>query len=247
MLDVPYVPTDEKVVDAMLELAGVGPKDVLYDLGSGDGRVVVAAAKEWEIRAVGIEMDPQRIEEAEEYAQWTGVDHLATFIQDDLLSTDFSEATVVTMYLLHTVNLELRPRLLKELRPGTRVVSHAFDMGTWRADERIKLSGVNLYKWIIPAQLAGVWEWTRSDGKRCRVELEQEFQQLTGKAWLDDAEVYLTSAKMRGDLLDLKISDCMDSDPITYPMQLVDHQLRARSAGAQATTAIRAPLTAKKP
>jgi len=239
LLDVPFVPSDEKSVDAMLNLAGIGPKDVLYDLGSGDGRVVVAAAKEWDIRAVGIEMDPLRNEEAMEYANWVKVNHLVTFVEDDLLSADFREATVVTMYLLHSVNIELRPRLLNELKPGTRVISHAFDMGAWRADERVQFSGVNIYKWIIPAQVAGTWEWKRADGKVCRVELKQEFQRVTGTAWLDDKEVFLTKTKLRGYELDLSISDGEDSDPITYPMRYVDNELRARVAGSQATTAIR--------
>jgi len=243
LLDVPFVPTDEKSVDVMLNLAGVGPKDLLYDLGSGDGRIVVAAAKEWDARAVGVEMDPLRNEEAQEYAEWMKVDHLVTFVEDDLLTTDFSEATVVTMYLLHTVNLELRPRLLNELQPGARVISHAFDMGAWRADERVQLSGVNIYKWIIPAKVSGTWEWKRADGKLCRVELEQEFQRLTGTAWLDGEEVYLTSAKMRGVDIDLRISDCEDSAPVSYPMRYNNNELRPRVAGAQATTAVRLPST----
>lgn len=241
LLDVPFVPSDEKSVDAMLELAALGPKDVLYDLGSGDGRIVVAAAKDWDIRAVGVEMDPLRNEEAKEYAEWVKVSHLVSFVEDDLLSADFSEATVVTMYLLHSVNIELRPRLLNELKPGTRVISHAFDMGAWRADERLQFSGVNIYKWIIPAKVAGTWEWKRADGKVCRVELEQEFQRITGKAWLDGKEVFLTKTKLRGDELDLSISDCEDSYPISYPMRFVDNQLRARVPGEQATSAIRLP------
>lgn len=246
LLDVPFVPTDEKSVDVMLNLAGVGPKDILYDLGSGDGRVVVAAAKEWNAHAIGIELDPLRNEEALEYAQWMKVDHLVNFIEDDLLTADFREATVITMYLLHSVNLALRPRLLSELKPGTRIVSHAFDMGAWRADERVQHSGVNIYKWIVPAQVAGVWEWKRADGKLCRVKLEQEFQRLTGQAWLDDKEVILTSAKLRGAMLDLRIAEDKDALPILYPMRYFEQELRPRVVGAQATIARRLPYEKMK-
>jgi len=143
------------------------------------------------------------------------------------------------MYLLHSVNIELRPRLLNELKPGTRVISHAFDMGDWRADERVQFSSVNIYKWIIPAKIAGTWEWKRNDGKICRVELQQKYQRLSGRAWLDGNPVYLTSAKMRGVEVDLRISDCEDSAPITYPMRYHENELVARAAGAQGTTAKR--------
>lgn len=239
LIDVPFVPTDEKSVDVMLNLAGIGPKDILYDLGSGDGRIVVAAAMDWGARAVGIEMDPLRNEEAVEYANWSKVSHMVNFVEADLLKVDFSEATVVTMYLLHSVNIELRPRLLNELKPGTRVISHAFDMGDWRADERVQFSSVNIYKWIIPAKVAGTWEWKRNDGKVCRVELQQKYQRLSGRAWLDDQPVYLTSAKMRGVEVDLRISDCEDSEPVSYPMRYHENELVARAAGPQATTAKR--------
>src|SRR5437868_7444351 len=148
--DVIYVPTPQEVVDKMLELARVGKGDVLYDLGSGDGRIPVTAAKLFGIRAVGIDIDPQRILEANENASKNGVTQLVRFRQEDLFKTNFSEATVVTLYLLPDLNVKLRPRLFAELKPGTRVVSHQFDMGTWKPDQTVELSGRTIYLWTIP-------------------------------------------------------------------------------------------------
>ncbi len=201
ILDVPYVPTDEKIVHAMLDLAEVTSQDTLYDLGCGDGRIVVAAALERNTRGVGIDMDPMRITEAIEYAGHTGVEYLVNFFEGDLLEADFSQATVVTLYLLDLVNVQLRPRLLDELRPGTRIVSHAFDMGDWKPDQRQSCGSINIYKWIVPAKVAGTWQWQTSSGETYRVELKQKYQQLSGKAWIDGEEAQLKNALIKGDLL----------------------------------------------
>ena len=148
--DVIFVPTPYEVVDEMLRLARVKKGDVLYDLGSGDGRIPVTAAKKFGIRAVGIDIDPQRIKEATENAKKNGVAKLVTFKQEDLFKTDFKDATVVTLYLLPDLNVKLRPRLLNELRPGTRIVSHQFDMGTWKPEKRLESNGRTVYFWTIP-------------------------------------------------------------------------------------------------
>ena len=147
--DVVYVPTPPKVVDAMLKAAGVGPDDVLYDLGSGDGRIPVTAAKRWGTRGVGIDIDPQRIREANRNAQQAGVTDKVRFIEGDLFEADLSEATVITLYLLPNLNLRLRPTLL-ELEPGTRIVSHAFDMGDWKPEQTIDVDGATVYRWTVP-------------------------------------------------------------------------------------------------
>jgi cyclopropane fatty-acyl-phospholipid synthase-like methyltransferase len=148
--DVPFVPTPERVVEKMLEVAKVGPKDVVYDLGSGDGRIVIAAAKKHGARAVGIDIDPERIKEARDNARRAGVSDRVEFRQEDLFKADFSEATVVTMYLLTGVNQRLRPKLLAELKPGTRLVSHAFDMGDWKPTQTHKVGTSTVYYWVVP-------------------------------------------------------------------------------------------------
>lgn len=219
-LDVPFVPTDESVVKAMLDLAGVGPKDVLYDLGSGDGRIVIAAARDHDARGIGIEIDPLRIADAMEEAGHVGVEYQVDFVEENILTADVSEATVVTLYLLDSINLQLRPRLLSQLRPGSRIISHAFGMGDWKADEELTLSGVKLYKWIVPAQVAGLWKWEGPDGKLYLVELEQKHQEVTGSAWLADEPAHLKSAKLHGSYLELEIqqdsSDTLSSFTLNF-------------------------------
>ena len=148
--DVIFVPTPQEVVEAMLKLAEVHKGDVLYDLGSGDGRIPVTAAKKYGIRAIGIDIDPQRIQEANDNARKNGVTNLVQFKNEDLFQTKFTDATVVTLYLLPDLNVKLRPRLLAELKPGTRIVSHQFDMGTWKPDKKVELSGRTIYLWTVP-------------------------------------------------------------------------------------------------
>ncbi len=147
--DVVFVPTPNDVIDKMLELAKVTPKDVVYDLGCGDGRIVIAAAKKG-ARAVGIDIDPQRIKEANANAKAEKVADKVRFIENDLFESDISEATVVTLYLLPRLNEKLKPKLLKELRPGTRIVSHAFDMGDWKPEQTLNVNGRTVYYWTIP-------------------------------------------------------------------------------------------------
>ncbi len=204
-LDVPFVPTDDAVIKAMLDLAEVGPNDLLYDLGAGDGRIVVAAALERDTRCIGVEIDPLRIADAMEYAGDTGVEYLVDFIEEDIFTVDFSEATVVTLYLLESVNLQLRPRLLNELRPGTRIVSHAFSMGDWKPDELLAVSGIKIFKWVVPAKVAGTWEWESVDGTPHRVELQQKFQEITGRAWKAGKVVKLKNTYLSGNKLALDI------------------------------------------
>ena len=148
--DVIFVPTDFQVVTAMLKLAEVTSKDLVYDLGCGDGRFVVTAARQFGARGVGIDIDPERIAEARALADRTQANDKVRFIQGDLFDTDISEATVVTLYLLTRLNLKLRPKLMKELKPGTRIVSHAFDMGDWKPEKTETVGGSTIYLWRIP-------------------------------------------------------------------------------------------------
>lgn len=149
--DVIFVPTREAVIDAMLKAAKVGPTDVVYDLGCGDGRIVVAAAK-LGARAIGIDIDPQRIAEAKANAERNGVTGKVEFRQEDLFQAEFRDATVVTLYLLPSLNVKLKPRLMEQLKPGTRIVSHDFDMGDWAPDETIAVDGKTVYVWTIPGR-----------------------------------------------------------------------------------------------
>jgi predicted O-methyltransferase YrrM len=150
--DVIYVPTPPEVVEAMLKVAKVTKDDIIYDLGSGDGRIPITAAKEYGARGVGIDIDPQRIREAEANLKEAGVGDRVRFLNTDLFTADISEATVVTLYLLPALNLKLLPKLNRELRPGTRVVSHAFDMGNAKPDETLNVNGRAVYFWTIPIE-----------------------------------------------------------------------------------------------
>uniref|UniRef100_A0A7C4PMP6 Class I SAM-dependent methyltransferase n=1 Tax=Anaerolinea thermolimosa TaxID=229919 RepID=A0A7C4PMP6_9CHLR len=147
--EVPYVPTPNDVVEAMLKLAEVKPGDTVIDLGCGDGRIVVTAAKVYGAKGIGVDINPVRIQEAEENARQANVANRVRFIEKNLFDADVREASVVTLYLLPDVNLRLRPKLLKELKPGTRIVSHSFDMGDWKPDKKVKVDGRDLYLWIV--------------------------------------------------------------------------------------------------
>lgn len=148
---VPFVPSPPEVVDKMIDLAAVKKGDVVYDMGSGDGRIVIAAAKKG-ARAVGFEIDGDLVKESRENIRKAGVQNLAEIRQQDILTVDFSPATVVTMYLLPDVNLKLKPNLLKQLKPGSRVVSHSFDMGDWKPDKVERVDGRTINVWVIPAK-----------------------------------------------------------------------------------------------
>ena len=149
--DVVYVPTPHETVQAMLKLGEVKRGDILYDLGSGDGRIPIAAAKQFGVRGTGIDIDPKRIAEANANAKQAGVANLVSFRQEDLFTADFSDATVVTLYLLPSLNEKLMPRLLSELKPGTRIVSHAFLMGDWEPEQTVQVNGGGpIYRWTVP-------------------------------------------------------------------------------------------------
>ncbi len=152
--EVPYVVTPPEVVDAMLRLAGVGRNDVVYDLGSGDGRIVIVAARDFGARGVGVEIDPRLVAQSTRSAERAGLTDRVRFVQQNLFDTDLRPATVVTLYLTRELNLRLRPKLLTELRPGARIVSHRFDMGDWKPDRQLAVeldrSTYMLYLWVVP-------------------------------------------------------------------------------------------------
>jgi SAM-dependent methyltransferase len=206
--DVEYVPTPHHVVAEMLRLAETRPTDVVYDLGCGDGRVVIAAAKEYGARGVGVDIDPQRIEESRANALQAGVVDRVQFLQQDLFETDIREATVVTLYLLPQLNRQLRPKLLSDLRPGTRILSHDFDMGEWDADKIVRVQGSSyehtVFYWVIPADVGGVWHVNvpaPSGERRYRLRLQQRFQVVSGTVSAEGEEIPITNATLTGDRL----------------------------------------------
>jgi len=195
-LDVPYVPTPRRVVTAMLDLAALTPEDYLFDLGSGDGRIAIMAAQRG-ARGLGVDIDPNRVAESNAAALLAGVEARARFRRQDLFDTPLREATVVTMYLLPGINMRLRPRLLTELRPGTRLVTHAFTLGDWRPDAERVVDAANIYLWIVPAPVEG--QWTLTDGgATMTMTLGQRFQDVTGTLRAGGREIPLRDVVLRG-------------------------------------------------
>jgi len=198
--DVVWVPTPNELVDRMLQMAKTSPNDLIIDLGSGDGRIAIAAAKRFGARAQGIEYNPDMVALSNKAAAREGVAERVKFVQADIFQSDFSQATVITMYLLPDLNLKLRPKIL-EMKPGTRVVSHQFDMGDWQPDETASLESRSAYLWIVPADVAGDWELTAASAKgpiTYRLQLGQAFQIVNGTARLADKALLLSDGRLQG-------------------------------------------------
>jgi hypothetical protein len=204
--DVIWVPTAQALVDRMLNLAQITPSDLLMDLGSGDGRTVITAAKRG-TRAIGVEYNPDMVELSRRNAKEAGVTELATFMQADLFATDFSKATVVTMFLLPSINIKLRPKIL-EMRPGTRVVSNSFDMGDWRPEQTIEApqddctSYCRAHLWIVPAKVEGTWKLPEGD-----LRLEQTYQTLLGTLRTGNSTMNVTDGKVIGETISFVAGD----------------------------------------
>jgi hypothetical protein len=200
--DIHYVPTPQELVEVMLDMAKVGKDDIVYDLGSGDGRLVITAAKKYGASGVGIDIDPQRISESKENAKKAGVEGKVRFREQDLFASDFHEATVITLYLLSELNLRLRPQIFAQARPGTRVVSHAFNMGDWEPDaqKKIEINGnsYDAYYWVVPANMSGRWNVTGDKGADIPGSLmvEQKFQKISARS--DDGSEVLGQGKVNG-------------------------------------------------
>jgi hypothetical protein len=194
--DVIWVPTPEEVVDRMLTMAQVGPNDFLMDLGSGDGRTVIAAAKRG-AKALGIEYNPDMVKLSQDNAQKAGVTEKASFRRADIFQTDFSQASVITLYLLPTLNMKLRPQIL-QMKPGTRVVSHSFTMEDWEPDEVSSMDGRRAYFWVVPANVMGTWSLDAGNGKPADLTLEQTFQKINGYVSLGAVHGGLRDARLSG-------------------------------------------------
>jgi hypothetical protein len=198
--DVIWVPTNDGLVTRMLKMAEVTAADRVYDLGAGDGKIAIAAARDFGARAVGVEYDPQLARLAQCYVQADRLGERVQIIHGDIFETDFSSATVVTLYLLPELNVRLRPTILK-MKPGTRVVSHSFLMGDWEPDERSLTEDGSAYLWIVPAQVDGNWSFREAEGNgRFAVQLQQQFQHVSGSG---ESEPLVSDARMHGPQLEL--------------------------------------------
>jgi len=229
--EVIFVATPEQVVMEMLKMAKVTKDDVVYDLGCGDGRIVITAAKAFGARGIGIDIDPDLIEASTQRAEKAGVADRVTFLQQDLFATDLREATVVFLYLLPELNEKLRPKLLRELKPGSRVVSHEFDMGDWKPDatgtaprmeiyydlERPTRKTLRYYFWVIPADVAGVWRWSVPAGKGEReyaLRLSQKYQVIDGVVGSAAKEIHISRARLKGDSISFNVKDVVNGKSV---------------------------------
>ena len=200
--DVIWVPTNDALVERMLRMAKTTSSDLVYDLGAGDGKIAIAAAKKFGARSVGVEYDPNMAKYAQCLVGAEGVSGRAKVIQGDIFETDFSDATVVTLYLLPELNLRLRPTLLK-MKPGTRVVSHSFLMDDWEPDDRSTTDDGYAYLWIVPAQVQGTWTFTPQEGgQRFVAQLEQTFQNLRGSVGAGGDAKDISEAKLNGEQIE---------------------------------------------
>lgn len=204
-LDVPYVPTPLSVVNKMLLIADVDSADTVYDLGCGDGRIVVLAAKDFGATASGFDLDSQKIQESTINAQRAGVTHKVSFFNKNIFDISFSEATVVTLYLLTNINLRLRSKLFLELKPGSRVISHDFKMDTWSFDKSHTLDDHKIYLWIIPANFSGSWNWDMPDcfgAAHCTLQIQQRFQKASAR-FLTPSGHIVYSIAIKGTLIEI--------------------------------------------
>lgn len=199
-LDVDYVPTPMPTVRRMLDMAGVGPDDHLVDLGSGDGRILITAARKYGVRsALGIELDPWLVQYSTAEAMKAGVADRVRFVEADLFQSDFANADVVTMYLLPELNLRLRPYMLTRLSPGTRIVSHSFNMGDWQPDAQAEMYTKPIYMWVVPARVAGTWDIELNrEGPPIVLTLDQQFQNISGRATYDGKPLQLNGLELSG-------------------------------------------------
>jgi SAM-dependent methyltransferase len=196
--DVIWIPTPPELVEKMLTMAKVTPQDRVFDLGAGDGIIAIAAAQKFKANAVGIEYNPDMAAFARRKVAEAGVQDKVRIITGDIFKEDFSSANVITMYLLPELNLRLRPTIL-QMKPGTRVVAHAFDMGDWQADETATAAGATAYLWIVPAPVQGGWSVSFDAGKTARLNLQQTFQNVGGSITLDGRTLPLLGARLRGE------------------------------------------------
>lgn len=248
--DTPYVQTPQVVVDRMLQVAKVGPRDYVIDLGSGDGRLVITAAKNFGARGFGVDLDRRLVEQANRAAARAGVRDRAIFYERDIYQTDLSAASVVTIYLLPEVNLMLRPTLLSTLKPGTRIVTHDYDMGEWQADEQLEMDAPGktvgrdkrskVYFWVVPGNAAGKWRWELPVGGKPAVfemTIAQNFQKISGTATVGGRALVLANARLSGEDVAFELADARDGSRYEFSGRIVGRNLngsvRVHGAAAQ--------------
>jgi len=250
-LDAPFVRTPDYVIAEILHKAGVGKDDILYDLGSGDGRIVIHAAKLTGCRAVGIEIDGDLVDDSRHNAALAGVQDRVRFIVADLFQEDFSEATVVTLYMGQDVNLRLRPKFLRVLKPGTRIASFSFDMGEWKPDAVSTFGREDAYFWVVPANASGKWVWTEGKGRsivRWELELKQAFQEVSGQVSRNGRPYALRDVKIKGDEIRFNLDgDAADrTSPLVFTGRIrgntIEGTISAESA-QRSWKAVRNPAT----
>jgi SAM-dependent methyltransferase len=225
--DVIWYPTPQGLIEKMLDMAKVTPNDYVIDLGSGDGRTVIAAARRG-AHALGIEYNPDMVELSKRNANKAGVSGKAGFVKADIFESDFSQATVITMYLLPTLNLKLRPKIL-DLKPGTRIVSHAFPMGEWDADQTASFDGRTAYMWIVPAKIEGTWQFAQGE-----LSFTQSFQLVNGTLRGGGNAVAITNGKLRGDQLTFTAGNTDYTGRVTADG--IEGTMRGQSSGAWSAT-----------
>ena len=229
--DIRFVPTPDAVVMEMLKMAKVTKDDVVYDLGCGDGRIVITAAKVFGARGIGIDIDPERIKESTQNAKNAGVTDRVKFLQQDLFTTDLREATVVFLYLLSELNEKLRPKLFRELKPGSRVISHEFEMGDWKPDDKGVMRDMEIlydlripskkdlyyYFWVIPADVGGLWHWsipTKKGEREYTLLLSQKYQEIDGFVGSKEKETRISDAELVGDRIGFTVKGEVDGKAV---------------------------------
>ena len=238
--DVVWIPTPDALVVKMLEAVKTSKDDVVYDLGSGDGKIPIAAAKQYGARAVGIEYNPEMAELARRNARREGVDDLVTIVTGDIFVEDFSKATVVTMYLLPQLNIKLRPTILR-MTPGTRVTSHQFGMGEWEPDQKLKVESRDAYVWIVPANVVGTWTLKDDRGSFSgTLNLSQRYQRIGGTLALGGKTRQLLSPWMEGDKLGFSFVDS-DNHLLSAELRVVGSSMTGAMSDSRRT-----PLTASR-
>ena len=243
--DVVWIATPDQMVTRLLQLAAVTARDTVIDLGSGDGAIVIAAARDFKARALGIEYKPELVELSKHNAQRAGVAERTEFIRGDIFEASFANATVVTMYLLPAINLRLR-HILMAMKPGTRVVSHDFDMGDWEADERTRGGSHSAHLWVVPANAGGEWRVRfalRGGPTEARLAIEQKFQKIRGQVQFDGFENTLREPRLLGDQIAFAFTD---SDGVMRDFR--GRVTGSRMSGTVATaTGLPTPFSAERP